>query len=738
MGSKLHNHLLNVIPIERELGRRSFHEFVKMAWPAIDPADFVDGWHIELICEYLEKCYRRELRRFIINIPPRHCKSSIVSVLFPAWCWINDPKLKFFLFSYAMKLCERDTVKCRRLIQSEWFRDRWGDTVQLMEDQNQVRKYETTVGGVRTISSVAGPVTGEGGDFLICFPYDEFVWTNQGKIKIGKIVEEKMDVSVWSQNTDTGHISLRKIDGWIKNPSSSILEIQFSNGNSIQCTPDHRIWTNNRGWVHAKDLMSFDVLPCFSFADEPNCVNRHSKFLRNFFTRKFRCSNVLNIFSHIKSWISLSWRGFKNLTSIYKRFPTSQCNSGDTFNSSQRRNFIQSFISRECSPLFVCNVGHSSSTYCLNVSENHTFIVGDRQGILVRNCDDPHNVIEGESEAVRDSTVQWWSEAVSSRLNDERTGVKIIIQQRVHELDLSGEMIRAGYNHLVLPFEFEENHPFRHPRDIRTNDGEILWKAKFGNEEVQRKKGELGSYAYAGQYQQRPAPREGGMFEEKWFLAHGVIINPWEVPEGGITVGGWDIAASNTKGSAYTCRVKMKKVNGAYYILDVLRWKLSPGKLERRVQDTVTGDGLYVHRHSFPQDPGAAGKIVARNWKVLLAGYPIRYTPESGSKENRAMSFAAQVEIGNVHLVKGSWIQKYITECCTFPNGRYKDQVDASSRAFHEILSIERNGVDGGDIGKTLEIALLQSEHPSVGFYKDWEYTEMPKDETPLVAAPIG
>src|SRR5579862_7085966 len=97
--------------IDRELGARSLAEFVKLAWPVVEPATpFVPGWHIDAIVEHLEAVTRGQIRNLLINIPPRHMKSLLVSVFWPAWEWIRWPQRRWLFSSYAASLSIRDSV----------------------------------------------------------------------------------------------------------------------------------------------------------------------------------------------------------------------------------------------------------------------------------------------------------------------------------------------------------------------------------------------------------------------------------------------------------------------------------------------------------------------------------------------------------------------------------------------------------------------------------------------------
>ena len=152
---------------------RTLAGFVRAAWKYIDPADFVDNWHIDAICEHLEAVTFGHCRRLIINIPPRHMKSLLVSVAWPAWVWtlersspLSGPGVGFLSLSYAYSLSERDNATCRRLIESPWFQALWGNGFSLLPDQNTKKRFQNTQGGFKIASSVDGTATGEGGNVV--------------------------------------------------------------------------------------------------------------------------------------------------------------------------------------------------------------------------------------------------------------------------------------------------------------------------------------------------------------------------------------------------------------------------------------------------------------------------------------------------------------------------------------------------------------------------------------------
>lgn len=143
-------------------------DFARSAWEVVEPRrKFVSGWHIDAIADHLTALVRGDIRNLIINIAPRHMKSLMVSVFFPVWVWTFMPEYRWLFASYAQTLSTRDNVKCRDIIQSPWYQQRWGQLFQLRDDYNQKTRFANTRTGHRIALSVGGPGTGEGGDCLV-------------------------------------------------------------------------------------------------------------------------------------------------------------------------------------------------------------------------------------------------------------------------------------------------------------------------------------------------------------------------------------------------------------------------------------------------------------------------------------------------------------------------------------------------------------------------------------------
>ena len=447
--------------VDQELAARGLREFVRQAWPVVEPAtEFVSGWHLDAICEHLEAVTRGQIHRLLISVPPRHMKSLAVSVFWPCWEWITHPERRWLFCSYAAGLAIRDSVKCRRMVESPWYRRRWLDRFVLTSDQNEKSRFENDKAGYRIAIGVGGAATGEGGDRVV--------------------------------------------------------------------------------------------------------------------------------------------------------------------------------------------------------------------------VDDPHNVREAESEIVRQSVLDWWDQVMSTRLNDPKRGAMVIVMQRVHENDLAGHVLQqGGYEELKLPAEYEGSQQVTSIgwRDPRTEPGELLWPERFGQEEVEALKRTMGSYAAAGQLQQRPAPAAGGILKRHWWKFYGEAPRPCSE-----VIQSWDCAFKDTRTSDFVVGQVWGRHGADKYLLDQVRGRMD---CPATIQAVKRLSEKWPQTQAKLVEDKANGPAVIATLKHEIVGL-IAVNPEGG-KEVRAHAVSPQIEAGNVYLPDPTiapWIGGFLDECAAFPNGAYDDQVDAMSQAL--------------------------------------------------------
>lgn len=744
------------------------------------------GWHLDAICEHLEAVTRGEIRNLLINMPPRHMKSLAVSVFWPVWVWLKKPEFRWLFSSYALSLSIRDSLKCRRLIESRWFQDQWSGAFALTGDQNAKLKFDNDKRGYRIATSVGGAATGEGGDAVVCFPFYETVQTEDGPISIGEIVENRLRIRALSWNRETGAAEMRQITGWHTNSPSKLVQV-ITDAGSLVCTPDHKILCNT-GFCRADSLRSASLVatidigegrrgnspkppiangvhggtlnaisPCSDGSRFRRYENISCLLARDFCSRlsdsriavhvnaipdilrscavgqvlRTGISRVAIKVSHVmanRAWadecegdqyvgfnmpsasidaknctrIPVGFSEFEDASGNRKRNPSPHYGSRQTAHSADGGGFIarktgnlMPFFRRVIS---VNDAGFAGKTYCISVEHNHTFIVGN--GSIVSNCDDPHNVQERESDPIRESTLSWWDQVMSTRLNDPKLGSKVVVMQRVHEKDLSGHILsQGGYVHLCLPAEFECNRRCITEvgwEDPRREPGELLWPARIGPKEIADFKVRLGSAGYAGQFQQSPTPAGGARFKRQWFRYFKRSIDDKGIhyyqlfqPDGSIVRFKVDEC---TRFSIIDPAGAEKEQNNKPCFTVIGAFDLTPAgdilwfdlyRKNASIPD-IAGDAVVFYRqHDLPWIGVERDGLGLGLFQIMRKrGIAVRPIKARGSKEARSETAEILMESGRIYFLQDAvWLPNLQHELELFPVGEFADQVDVLSYA---------------------------------------------------------
>ena len=509
-------------------------EFVRQAWKTIEPgAPYVHGWHIDAIAMHLEAVSGLEtsgdINRLLINVPPGMMKSLLTSVFWPAWLWgpRNMPHLRFLCASHSQSLAIRDSTKMRRLIQSEWYQERWGDRVVLTGDQNAKTKFENTATGFRE-AVASGSITGSRGDIVI--------------------------------------------------------------------------------------------------------------------------------------------------------------------------------------------------------------------------IDDPHSVESAASDAMRETTKEWFLEAVPTRLNNPSQSAIVVIMQRLHEEDISGIILdkQLGYEHLCLPMEFEPT--LRCETSIgfidpRKRDGDLLFPQRFPEEVVERDKAVLGPYATAGQFQQQPTPRGGGIIKSDWWQL-------WDQPA--YPPFDYIVASVDT---AYT--TKQENDPSAMTVWGV--WSGGENKAIPTRQITRNGEMLFDLERQYTQDHpkvmmiyGWTERLELHDLVEKVRETMVDYGVDNLLIENKASGYSVAQEIrrmyshedfgvqlidpkgldkvarlyaiqhlfseGLIYAPNRPWADKVIHQTSQFPKGKHDDLVDTVSMAL-SFLRKNNMLVRGAEWTADLDSSRLHAGAPPPPLY---------------------
>lgn len=293
---------------------------------------------------------------------------------------------------------------------------------------------------------------------------------------------------------------------------------------------------------------------------------------------------------------------------------------------------------------------------------------------------------EAESPARRQAIWAWYRAVLRTRLMPG--GAIVLVMTRWAPDDLAGRLLADMQNAtgevwhtLTLPALAEApTTAAPEPDPLGRAPGAPLWPAAFCQQELARIRLAVGPREWSALYQQHPTPPEGTLFKTALLSVQDAL------PTGQHTVRRWDLAATTRSTADWTVGVKMTRLpDGRFAVLDITRLRADPAQVEAALLATAAQDGPQTEI-ILPQDPGQAGVAQARYLTGRLAGYKVHTVRESGSKATRASPFAAQVNAGNVVLLRAPWVPAFLEELAAFPSAAHDDQVDAASGAFAALL----------------------------------------------------
>ena len=344
--------------------------------------------------------------------------------------------------------------------------------------------------------------------------------------------------------------------------------------------------------------------------------------------------------------------------------------------------------------------------------------------------DDPHNVKESESKLVRQETIRWFRESLSSRLNNMETDAKIVIMQRVNEEDVAGEIIGKmdGWCHLLIPMEYvwqadDDGEPFAtdigwidprwRPR-AQDCEGELAWEERFPARIIPGMKKDVGPFGWHSQYQQTPEVRGGAIFEREWW-------QQWQPPDGKFPVFTYIVAScdsafgqkENSDPSASVVLGIFENENGFNRVMVIEAWRRQlkfsgpvilpqPGEkgmafLERQrkgwglvewLVDTCTRrkvDRLLIENKASGI---SAAQSLANSHPH--AGWAVQLVEPKGDKWARAQSVQPTFSQEMVYIPwpLRQWGADLVDEMAIFPKGAHDDLTDAMTQGIKHLRDI--------------------------------------------------
>jgi predicted phage terminase large subunit-like protein len=289
--------------------------------------------------------------------------------------------------------------------------------------------------------------------------------------------------------------------------------------------------------------------------------------------------------------------------------------------------------------------------------------------------DDPHKADEAQAAPTRQAVIDWYRNTLLSRLDDPN-GAIVLVQQRLHQEDLAGHLLQqGGWTHLNLPAIAEEAQrvPLEGGRFHTRSPGDVLHPARHSRAFLEQAQRDMGSYAFAAQYQQQPAPQGGGLIQWRWFPRYRVA--PAKAA-GGEIVQSWDTALKAGTGNDWSVCTTWLHQDHRSWLLDVVRERLEFPDLKRRVAHEAAR-----HRAGriLIEDHGAGTALIQDLHRET--SLPVVGVAPARDKPTRLLTVSPAIESGRVLLPEDApWLADLHHELVLFPNARHDDQVDSLSQ----------------------------------------------------------
>jgi predicted phage terminase large subunit-like protein len=309
--------------------------------------------------------------------------------------------------------------------------------------------------------------------------------------------------------------------------------------------------------------------------------------------------------------------------------------------------------------------------------------------------DDPLNPEQAISQVEREAVNLRFDTTFRSRINDPATGIKIIIMQRLHELDLTGHVLAREshrWEHVSLPAIAEKGGPCESPIRgcIKTQlAGELLWPERLPKSFLDSQRIGMGSWAFSGQYLQSPAPLDGGIIKRQWVRFYRQLPESFE-----FMVQSWDCTFSGGSDNDFVAGQVWARSGGRYYMLPYRAYdRLDFGPTMAAIKAC---HGKFPQAHAILIEDKANGPAIISELQKEIGGV-VAVNPEGG-KIARAQATAPLWEAGSIELPDpqifgANWIEDYVQNICAFPKAAHDDDMDATSQALIYMRSRLGGGI---------------------------------------------
>ncbi len=669
--------------------------------------------HHHALATALERVERGECKRLMVFMPPRHGKSELVSVRFPAWYLGRHPEQRFIGTSYAARLAERFSGQARNQFSDE----RWPYGVSLATDTQSKATWD--IAGHRggyIAAGVGGPITGQGGHMIVIDDpvknreeadsqvTRDSIWDWYQSTLYTRLEEDGAIILVMCMTGgtpvlmadgsekplryicpgdriatyDDGKISVSTVRNWADQGPDAVFEIRMKSGITVKANARHPFLVKTaRGleWQRTASICKGSVILRVIGANGAASLAQKTGAISQRNAGACACPTTTRISGApaIDLRRSILSRGVRHAyataTGLLQRsmiaYSRNRAVSAQSAETRQSQGRIYAPTGQtNCASTIAMRAEKSGA--CSATTATSSLATAETRPL----CSPPLNtyevvedivceVVEAGVENVFDIEVERTGNFIANGLVSHNT--------RWHEDDLAGRLLNEAkqggdqWEVIELP--------------AIDAGGNALWPEKYDASRLTQIRQTIGSRNWTALYQQRPTLEEGAMFKRAWFTV--VDEAPWKLR----WTRYWDLAASTKTSADFTVSASIAiDDDGTLWIRDVIRGRWEWPDARKVMKDTMlaeTGNTSHVVEEALH---GIAALQELRR-DPQLHGIPLYGYRVDKDKVTRAMPWAARAEAGKVRLVRGEWVNAFLDEVCAFPLAAHDDQVDAVSGA---------------------------------------------------------
>ncbi len=698
------------------------------------PIESAIALHHRLLLSALETVSTTPHGRLMVLMPPGSAKSTYASVVFPSWYLGRDRDRRVILASYGDDLARKMGRRVRSIGRQSRYQQIWNTSLQ--PESRAAQDFALTNGSEYMACGILSGVTGNRAHGLIIDdPIKGREQANSGLIreKTWDAYEDDLKtrlipggwiVLIQCMTGDTpvmladgterplseirpgdhvatyknGRLITSTVTNWASNGLDSVYAIKTTSGKIVRANGRHPFLVSDTGvlkWVKTKDLLlGQEILRVNGVSGKAKPAHGKDANSRlsagDIASPTTTKSDGLTALGHRLSTKILGVLRTSSIATESQWPITSACSP----NRAASARSVNSRPETTYAPTGAANCASIIATIAKKFARFFAMTATLSWGMqrLLKSLWRQPNISDFTPDAIVEITPAGIEEVFDVQVTDTENFIAnglVSHNTRWHEDDLAGRILPEGWkgesgellcrdgniwNVLCVQARCEIGGD---PLDRRR--GEYLWPEWFDRKHWAQF--ESNPRTWASLYQQIPAPLEGGFFKPdkiEVIDALPAMQIQW--------VRAYDLASLQGDGD-YSAGAKLGRLlDGRYVIGDMFHEQYGPDERDAAIRVIASQDGGAT-KISLPQDPGQAGKTQVLYLTRMLAGYRVVSSPESGDKVTRAEPFAAQVNIGNVLMLRGPWNRGVLNELRMFPNGANDDQVDALSRAFAELIN---------------------------------------------------